>query len=144
MSDQTTEGQLRHELDLILGRLERHDRAVQTEARAEGARLVGDMFADAQLVASRNLDALSSERLSRRARELVNALERVRDGSYGTCEECGGTIPAARRQALPGVTTCVQCQERGESLRARPEPVESISRRPRSRYKNLRRDEAKT
>ena len=55
-----------------------------------------------------------------------------------------GTIPAARRQALPGVTTCVQCQERGESLRARPEPVESISRRPRSRYKNLRRDEAKT
>jgi DnaK suppressor protein len=144
MSDQTTEGQLRHELDLILGRLERHDRAAQTEACAEGARLVGDMFADAQLVASRSLDALSYERLSRRARELVNALERVRDGSYGTCEECGDAIPAARRRALPGVTTCVQCQERGENLRGRPEPVESISRRPKLRNRNGRRDEAKT
>jgi DnaK suppressor protein len=144
MRDQTTEGQLRRELDLILVRLERHDRAVMTEARSEGARLVGDMFADAQVVASRNLDALSSERLSRRAKELANALERVRDGSYGNCEECGSTIPAARRRALPGVPTCVQCQERGESLRARPEATESISRRPRVRHKRGRRDPAET
>jgi DnaK suppressor protein len=144
MSDHTTEGQLRRELDLVLGRLERHERAALTEARAEGTRLVGDMFADAQVVASRNLDVLSYERLSRRARELVNALERVRDGSYGTCEECGGSIPAARRRALPGVTTCVGCQERGESLRARQEPVESIARRPKMRPKNGHRDEAKT
>jgi DnaK suppressor protein len=144
MPDQTTEGQLRRELDLILVRLERHDRAAMAEARSEGARLVGDMFADAQVVASRNLDALSHERLSRRAKELANALERVRDGSYGICEECGGTIPAARRRALPGVTTCVQCQERGESLRVRPEATESISRRPRLRHKSGRRDPAKT
>ena len=123
---------------------ERHEGAALTEARGDGIRLVGDMFADAQVIASRNLDALSYERLSRRARALTNALERVRDGSYGICEECGGSIPAARRRALPGVTTCVQCQERGESLQARPEPVESIARRPRPRSKNARRDEAKT
>lgn len=144
MPDQTTEGQLRRELDLILTRLERHERAALTDVRADGTRLVGDMFADAQVIASRNLDALSCERLSRRARELVTALERVRDGSYGTCEECGGVIPAARRRALPGVTTCVRCQERGESLQVRPEPVESISRRPKIRQKNGHRDEAKT
>jgi DnaK suppressor protein len=145
MSDHSAEGQLRRELDVILGRLERHERTTQADARADDDRLVGDMFADAQVIASRNLDALSYERLSRRARELVNALERVRDGSYGTCEECGDTIPAARRRALPGVTTCVQCQERGENLRLRrPEPVESITRRPKLRHKNGRRDEAKT
>jgi len=143
MRDQTAEGQLRRELDLILVRLERHDCAA-TEARAEGARLVGDMFADAQVVASRNLDALGYERLSRRARELANALERVRDGSYGICEECGSIIPVARRRALPGVTTCVQCQERGERLRVRPEATESIARRPRLRHKSGRRDPAKT
>jgi RNA polymerase-binding transcription factor len=143
MADQNTEGQLRRELDLILSRLERHERAALTEARSEGARLVGDIFADAQVVASRSLDALSYERLSRRARELANALERVRDGSYGTCEECGGTIPAARRRALPGVTTCVPCQERGESLRVRPEPTESIARRPRVRHRSSRPDEAR-
>ena len=107
MPDQT-EGHLRRELDLVLGRLEQHERIAQNDAHAEGARLVGDMFADAQVVASRNLDALSYERLSRRARALTNALERVRDGSYGLCEECGSTIPQARRRALPGVTTCVR------------------------------------
>lgn len=26
------------------------------------------------------------------------------------CVECGDPIPVARRQALPGVTTCVACQ----------------------------------
>jgi len=146
MGDRNTEAeaQVRRELDLIIVRLERHDRAAMTEARSEGARLVGDMFADAQLVASRTLDALTYERLSRRARELANALERVRDGSYGSCDECGGTIPAARRRALPGVTTCVQCQERGERLCVRTETTEGIPRRPRARHKNARRDEVKT
>jgi DnaK suppressor protein len=144
MADPNTEEQLRRELDQVLLRLERHERATLSDARSEGARLVGDMFADAQVVASRNLDALGYERLSRRARELANALDRVRDGSYGTCEECGGAIPAARRRALPGVPTCVQCQERGESLRVRPEATEWISRRPRVRQKSPRRDEART
>jgi DnaK suppressor protein len=137
------EGQLRRELDLILVRLEQRGRAVLIAARAEGTRLVGDMFADAQVVASQNLDELSYERLSRRAKVLANALEHVRDGSYGICEECGGTIPQARRRALPGVTTCVQCQERGERLGARPEAAEWITQRPRGRHKGGRRDEAK-
>ena len=143
MPDQT-EGQLRRELDLILGRLEQHERIAQIEAHTEGTRLVGDMFADAQIVASRNLDALSYERLSRRARELTNALERLRDGSYGICEECGSTIPQARRRALPGVTTCVSCQERGERARSRFQPVEWTVRRPRLKQKNGRQDEART
>jgi len=144
MADRNTEERLRRELDQILLRLERHECTTLSDVRSEGARLVGDMFADAQVVASRNLDALNYERLSRRARELSNALERVRDGSYGSCEECGGAIPAARRRALPGVTTCVQCQARGESLRVRLEPTEGISRQPRARHKNGRRDQAKT
>jgi len=144
MPDQTAEGQLRRELDRILVRLERHEQTTLSEARSESARLVGDMFADAQVIASRNLDALSYERLSRRARELANALERVRDGSYGICEECGGAIPAARRRALPGVTTCLRCQEEGEKLRARPELAAWSVRPLRVRPKNGRRDDAKT
>jgi len=144
MPDRIAEGQLRRELDSILTRLERQERSTLSDARSESVRLVGDMFADAQEVASRNLDALSYERLSRRARELTNALERVRDGSYGTCEECGGTIPAARRRALPGVTTCVQCQEQGERLRARPEMAAWTVRPSRVRHKNGKRDDAKT
>jgi RNA polymerase-binding transcription factor len=143
MRDQTTEGLLRRELDLILVRLERRGRAALIEAPSEGTRLVGDMFADAQVIAARTLDELGYERLSRRAKVLTNALERLRDGSYGICEECGGTIPQVRRRALPGVTTCVRCQERGESLPARSQPTEWLTRRPRSRPKGGRRDDAR-
>jgi phage/conjugal plasmid C-4 type zinc finger TraR family protein len=40
-----------------------------------------------------------------------SARARLPQGS-GTddCVECGDPIPARRRQALPGVTTCVACQ----------------------------------
>jgi phage/conjugal plasmid C-4 type zinc finger TraR family protein len=40
-----------------------------------------------------------------------NARARLPQGE-GTleCVECGETIPAARRKALPGVTTCIACQ----------------------------------
>lgn len=27
------------------------------------------------------------------------------------CEDCGGTIPEARRRAVPGVRRCVPCQQ---------------------------------
>lgn len=31
--------------------------------------------------------------------------------SLAHCEECNADIPAARRQAIPGVRLCVACQE---------------------------------
>lgn len=30
------------------------------------------------------------------------------------CEECGETIPEARRRALPGVRLCITCQEEAD------------------------------
>lgn len=140
MRDLITEGQLRRELDLVLVRLAQCGRAALIEARSEGDRLAGDIFADAQVVASRDLGQLSYERLARRAKVLAIALERLRDGSYGSCEECGSSIPEARHRALPGVTTCLQCQELGESLRARSRETEWMTRRPQVRHKSGRRD----
>lgn len=32
------------------------------------------------------------------------------------CEDCGAPIPDARRQALPGVITCIHCQELNEKF----------------------------
>ena len=40
-----------------------------------------------------------------------NALARIKDGSYGICTECGEKIPKARLEALPYVTTCMNCAE---------------------------------
>jgi DnaK suppressor protein len=54
--------------------------------------------------------------LAERANRLAEALERLRDGSYGTCQECGAAIARARRRAIPEVTTCVRCQDRLERM----------------------------
>jgi DnaK suppressor protein len=40
---------------------------------------------------------------------IETALERVENGTYGTCEECSGSIPKARLDALPHTPVCVKC-----------------------------------
>ncbi len=42
------------------------------------------------------------------------ALERVEDGTYGQCEECGAKIPKQRLLAIPYVNMCVKCASRIE------------------------------
>lgn len=37
------------------------------------------------------------------------ALERVEDGTYGQCEECGVAIPKTRLNAIPYAPLCVKC-----------------------------------
>lgn len=37
------------------------------------------------------------------------ALERIEDGTYGQCDECGVKIPKARLNALPYAPYCVKC-----------------------------------
>lgn len=42
-------------------------------------------------------------------RQIHQAIERLRQGYYGVCEECGEKIAKARLNALPTSTHCVQC-----------------------------------
>ena len=44
--------------------------------------------------------------------EVEAALERVEDGTYGVCEQCGGPIGEARLEALPATRTCITCAAR--------------------------------
>lgn len=37
------------------------------------------------------------------------ALQRCRQGRYGTCDSCGETIAAERLAALPAASTCIRC-----------------------------------
>lgn len=41
---------------------------------------------------------------------IQHALDRIKKGSYGRCEGCDSKIPAARLEALPYATLCVNCQ----------------------------------
>lgn len=40
---------------------------------------------------------------------IESALERVENGTYGTCLECGGPIPKTRLNAIPHAPLCVKC-----------------------------------
>ena len=41
--------------------------------------------------------------------EVDLAVERLDDGTYGTCERCGDPIPAGRLEARPTARSCVAC-----------------------------------
>ncbi|MBI4458738.1 MAG: TraR/DksA C4-type zinc finger protein [Acidobacteria bacterium] len=48
-------------------------------------------------------------------REIEGALERLRDGTYGTCMDCGMPMSRKRLEALPWALLCVTCEERRQS-----------------------------
>jgi phage/conjugal plasmid C-4 type zinc finger TraR family protein len=46
---------------------------------------------------------------------VLRAKSRLPRGESATqCQECDAPIPEARREALPGVRLCVQCQEKAD------------------------------
>lgn len=49
-------------------------------------------------------------------REVEAAQQRLREGTYGTCEECGEAIPFLRLQAYPAARLCIADQERYEAM----------------------------
>jgi len=40
---------------------------------------------------------------------ILDALSRIREGTYGTCTDCRGAIPYERLSAIPEARTCVGC-----------------------------------
>ncbi len=40
--------------------------------------------------------------------DVVRALEKLDEGTYGTCDVCGEPIPAGRLEALPWAVLCVK------------------------------------
>ncbi len=78
----------------------------------------GDPIDRIEATESRELSLLSRERLTGRLDRLLLALHRLRDGSYGTCAECGDPIAPGCLRAIPEATMCVRCQERIEPAQA--------------------------
>ena len=62
----------------------------------------------------REIGYATRELLVDRVNRLSNALDRLDEGEYGTCVECGEEIAAARLRVMPEVETCVRCQEKLE------------------------------
>ena len=46
----------------------------------------------------------------RMLRDVVSALQKIDEGSFGTCERCGEPIAEKRLEALPFARYCIDCQ----------------------------------
>jgi len=56
-------------------------------------------------------------RLRQRLLWIGHALERVRQGAYGSCTRCGEDIERARLDAIPDTFVCMPCMGRLQSRR---------------------------
>ena len=114
---ETIRERLEEDLRTAVGRLRAMGGAVAVE---ELAGAIGDNspYADEvdeiQENERREIGFATRELLVDRVNRLTAALERLKNGAYGTCVECEEQISPARLQALPEVTTCVRCQDRLE------------------------------
>src|ERR1700740_818813 len=51
---------------------------------------------------------------SRELTQIDRALTKQKQGTYGVCEGCQKKIPVTRLNALPFITTCIECQREME------------------------------
>ena len=47
--------------------------------------------------------------------EVQQALERIENGTYGMCTNCGQPIPEKRLEAIPWASLCVTCEKERET-----------------------------
>jgi DnaK suppressor protein len=62
----------------------------------------------------REINLLLGDRERKKLAQIDEALQRLDDGEYGECEECGGEIATGRLDAMPFTRLCVTCQEESE------------------------------
>jgi DnaK suppressor protein len=79
---------------------------------------VGDAGDDQADLGAKTFEREHELALTHNSRELLRqneqALARIAEGTYGTCDSCGEPIGKARLQAFPRATLCVTCKQREE------------------------------
>jgi DnaK suppressor protein len=93
---------------------ELHDRLgnVQNTSRGDPSELL-DLAAEGELD---YMSAVSAEAGSATIDEIHEALAKLRAGSYGVCDGCGGRIKVRRLKARPFAVLCIGCKEQQERL----------------------------
>jgi DnaK suppressor protein len=80
----------------------------------KGADATGDSADVAFESGSEEMASQLAELDARELHQIERALQRLKQGTYGLCEACGGKIPVGRLNALPYTTLCIECQREME------------------------------
>lgn len=70
----------------------------------------------ASLESDRNFMLRIRDRESKLIKKIKKALERIEDGTFGTCESCGEEITVKRLKARTVTTQCIDCKTKEEAL----------------------------
>jgi len=90
------------------------------EATAEVEEAHSDEVDAASALESAESSRMMAEALRLELLQIEDALTRIRQGSFGTCEECDCAIPAKRLEIRPEARLCVDCQAEEERHFGRP------------------------
>ena len=102
---------LDRQLDELLTRAEKTvDLLVQSGESA------ADHLDRAAIDSGHNYTLRIRDRESHLIRKILSALDKIEDGSFGICEECGHAIAKARLIARPVAMYCIQCKTKKENL----------------------------
>lgn len=88
--------------------------ATQAARRAQHEALIAQLrdLTDADSVLERELAEAGAARADEALANVRHALERLEDGTYGRCEDCGIAMPFERLEAIPWARLCVACPGR--------------------------------
>ena len=87
---------------------------VRKESELQQGREIGDIYDLASDERERELSLTLGDRERRKLADIDLALERIQEGTYGVCEECGEPVGEKRLEVLPFTRVCVDCQARLE------------------------------
>ena len=79
----------------------------------EGGESGDEVDVASDVVDGRLLESLGAQD-SNRLQMINNALDRIKQGTYGRCLVCKEVIPKERLEAIPYAFMCINCQSRNE------------------------------
>lgn len=82
-----------------------------------------DPMDEIQYASERDLAIRNVDRESRMLRQVIAALQRLDDGSFGNCVDCECAVSQKRLAAVPWALRCIRCQDAFD--RQQQEPAES-------------------
>lgn len=98
-------------------------KTLEDEACKKGADAAGDLSTLPQHMADLGTDSHEQdislglmENESDEIHEITDAFDRIKDGSFGLCENCRKKIPKERLRAIPYTRFCVPCKKKEEGV----------------------------
>src|SRR5918996_3824493 len=93
----------------------------ETEGLKDEGRDTYDLASDER---DREINFILNNREREKLLAIDEALQRIKDKTYGICESCEGEIQLGRLKVLPFTQLCVKCQEENEKESKRQKTLE--------------------